>query len=65
MKKHEKIVLVISLISIAILLRSCVSSFNSSIGLEDDNIIEESLEEVIYQQTGLEIDLTPKERTDA
>ncbi len=35
------------------------SYFNSTVGLEDDNFIEESLEDLIEHQTGLDIDLTP------
>lgn len=33
--------------------------FEKKIGLPEDNIIEESVESVIQQETGLDIDLTP------
>ena len=36
------------------------SALNRSIGLEDDNHVEELIEEVIEAQTGIEIDLTPE-----
>jgi hypothetical protein len=32
---------------------------NRKIGLEDDNVIEEFIEERIKEKTGLDLDLTP------
>ena len=40
------------------LLLSC-SKINSMLGLQDDNIMEEVVEDVIKQETGLDMDLTP------
>lgn len=39
-------------------LTSC-SAANKQLGLKDDNIAEEVLEEVIESKTGLDLDLTP------
>jgi len=35
------------------------SGLNESVGLEDDNLIEEVAEEAVRLETGLDIDLTP------
>ena len=40
-------------------LSSC-SGVNKQLGLKDDNISEEILEEVIESKTGLDLDLTPE-----
>jgi len=34
---------------------------NQKLGLRDDNIIEEAIEDLIEAKTGLDIDLTPGE----
>lgn len=33
---------------------------NNRMGLEDDNVIEEVVEDVIEKETGIDIDLTPE-----
>ena len=43
---------------IACALCSC-SSLNEEVGLKDDNLLEETVEAVIKEETGLEVDLTP------
>ncbi len=42
----------------SLFLCSC-SWINSKMGLDDDNLLEEILEEVIKDRTGADIDLTP------
>lgn len=49
---------VFCIFAVAILLNAC-SSINKSIGLSDDNMIEEFVEAQIENQTGLDIDLSP------
>lgn len=46
------------LIGVALLLASC-SPINRKLGLEDDNWIEQAVEFIIDEKTGLDIDLTP------
>lgn len=46
------------LIAIALCLASC-SYVNSKLGLSDDNLGEELIEEVIEMKTGVDCDLTP------
>lgn len=41
-----------------LILCSC-STINRQLGIEDDNPIEETVEEVIKSETGLDLDLTP------
>lgn len=43
---------------VLIFFMSC-SSLNRKVGLSDDNILEEALENKIEDYTGLDIDLTP------
>lgn len=43
----------------SIFVTGCVSYFNDAAGLEDDNMIEESVEFAIEGYTGMDIDLTP------
>jgi hypothetical protein len=38
------------------------SYVNKKLGLKDDNIAEEIIEEVIKKETGLSIDLTPESK---
>jgi hypothetical protein len=48
------------LIAIFLLLISCGCSYiNEKMHLKDDNDIEEIVEELIHQKTGLDLDLTP------
>jgi len=46
------------LISVLILAAGCCT-MNKFLGLKDDNVVEEVVENVIQQETGLDIDLTP------
>ena len=48
----------LSLLLICLFLTSC-ASINRQLGLQDDNLMEESVEAVIKVETGLDIDLTP------
>lgn len=43
---------------VTLLLHSC-SQINERIGLPDDNVVEEVVEDVIKGRTGKDIDLTP------
>jgi len=45
-----------------VLVCSC-SGINESVGLVDDNIVEQAVELLIENQTGLDIDLTPSSPT--
>ncbi len=49
----------LSLLAVCLILTSC-GSINKQLGLQDDNLIEESVEAVIKVQTGLDLDLTPE-----
>ena len=47
----------------AIIIMACMyscSTLNKKAGLEDDNIIEESVEAAIKYKTGFDLDLTPE-----
>ena len=50
--------LLIVLIVIAACMGGC-SYFNKTVGLKDDHVVEEAIEERIKQETGVDIDLTP------
>ena len=39
-------------------IQSC-SSINKELGLKDDNVFEESVENYIKKETGIEVDFTP------
>lgn len=53
----------LTMIAIILLLISCgCSYFNEKMHLKDDNDIEEVVEQLIYQKTGLDLDLTPKSK---
>lgn len=43
---------------------SPVEDLNKQLGLENDNIIEEAIEFIIEDQTGLDLDLTPDDSKD-
>ncbi len=51
MKKHL-------LIGVILLLTSC-EEFNKKVGLRDNNPIELAVEEVIKEETGVEVNFTP------
>lgn len=48
----------LGIIIFSVLLFGC-SEINKKLGLEDDNILEEAVEVLIYSQTALDFDLTP------
>ena len=54
------IIIVMSFISLLLVLviTSC-SALNAKLGLKDDNLGEEVIEDVIKAETGLSLDLTP------
>lgn len=45
-------------IGVILLLPSC-SNINKEVGLKDDNPLEEAVEEIIKEETGIVIDFTP------
>ena len=49
---------ILSSLILCVFLCSC-GAINKKLGIQDDNPIEESVEEVIKVQTGLNVDLTP------
>lgn len=55
-KSAAWIVIVLALCFLSV---ACVGLLNKKLGLEDDNLMEEAMEELIEYQTGLDIDLTP------
>jgi len=58
--KHKKVImkLVVCFLVISAITGGC-TYLNHKVGLEDDNIIEESIEQVIENKTGLDLDLSP------
>lgn len=58
MKKLAKLSIVFCLLSILSYCSAC-SYINKKLGLENDNILEQSVEAVIQAETGLSVDLTP------
>lgn len=49
-----------SLIGVILLLPSC-SDLNEKVGVPDDNIVEEIIEFIIEDNTGVDVDLTPEQ----
>lgn len=49
----------LALIGVVLLLPSC-SMINQKLGLADDNIGEEVVEDVVKGRTGVDVDLTPQ-----
>lgn len=47
------------LIGATLLLHSC-SDFNKEIGLKDDNPLEQAVEQIIKDETGMDVDFTPE-----
>jgi|GEM_PF-2550527 len=47
------------IMTVLVLSITACSYLNKKVGLDDDNIIEESVEGLIEYKTGLDIDLTP------
>jgi hypothetical protein len=54
------IILLIVIVGMTLISCNPIESFNDWIGLKDDHIAEEILEEVIEHQTGVEVDLTER-----
>ena len=51
------------IIILSIIIVACMggcSYFNKTLGLKDDHVVEEMIEEKIKQETGVDIDLTPR-----
>lgn len=46
-------------IGVILLLPSC-SELNKKVGLKDDNDVEQRLEKLIEDETGIKVDLTPQ-----
>lgn len=57
----NKFQLISIFIGILILSGAC-SKINKIVGLKDDNPIEQSIEEVVKEETGIDLDLTPQEK---
>lgn len=52
------------LLTSSFIMVSACSDFNKSVGLKDDGPIEEHIEQVIKEETGVVIDFTPEETTE-
>lgn len=48
------------MVTCLILTVSSCSTINKALGLKDDNDVEQRVEEVIEQETGVKVDLTPE-----
>lgn len=53
----------ILMVSSVLLVNSC-SELNQKVGLKDDNDIENKIEELIEDQTGVRVDFTPNEENE-
>lgn len=51
------------MVSSVLLVNSC-SELNQKVGLKDDNDIENKIEELIEDQTGVRVDFTPNEENE-
>lgn len=51
--------LILLAIALALALMAC-TKVNQFFGLKDDNPIEQKIESIILQETGIELDLTPE-----
>ncbi len=49
----------LGLFALTMAITGACSVFNAYVGLEDDNIIEEAVEDAIEAKTGFRFDLTP------
>jgi hypothetical protein len=58
LRKNVEMKLVIMSVFLILICCAC-SYFNEKLHLKDDNDIEEIVESLIYQKTGLDLDLTP------
>lgn len=50
---------ILLMIGVTLLLPSC-SDLNKKVGLKDDNDVEQRLEKLIEDETGIKVDLTPE-----
>lgn len=50
---------ILLMISVTLLLPSC-SRLNKDVGLKDDNDVEQRIEKLIEDKTGIKVDLTPE-----
>lgn len=53
---------IICMLAALIILSGACSKINRIVGLPDDNPIEQNVEKIIKEETGLEVDLTPQEK---
>ena len=61
--KHRKLIMkVIAAIVVAAALLGGCTALNKKLGLADDNIIEEAIENKIKDTTGLDLDLSPESK---
>lgn len=59
-KNKKRLVVVFFIVFCLILIVNSCQSFNDKVGLEDDNLIEESLEELVEQKIEIDMDFTPR-----
>lgn len=50
---------ILLMIGVTLLLPSC-SNLNKEVGLKDDNDVEQRIEKLIEDKTGIKVDLTPE-----
>lgn len=56
--KNDYVKFALLFIGILLMAGAC-SQVNKMLGLKDDNVLEEIMEEIIEQKAGIDIDLTP------
>lgn len=61
LRKNFEMKLAIMSVCLILICFGC-SYFNEKMHLKDDNDIEEVVEQLIYQKTGLDLDLTPNNK---
>lgn len=59
LKPFDKMLLTIALLSLVCCILSGCSYVNKKMGLKDDNVAEELIEDIIQIKTGASIDLSP------
>jgi len=59
LKPFDKMLLTIALLSLVCCILSSCSYANKKMGLKDDNIAEELIEDIILIKTGASVDLSP------
>ncbi len=60
----NKVAIISAFVFLATISGAC-AKINKYFNLPNDNVIEQNIEEVIEEETGIEIDLTPKEKDNA